>query len=838
MTDILITDSSGNTVGTITWDEINNQVVINSTEGINLIAANNGDIATTPSGSGTTVINGLHFPRVDGTFGQLLTTNGAGTLSFITLPDTVVSSLNDLSDVSFPNGQDQGWILTYSVADSSWIAVQPPDFDLVLTDLNDVTIVNPVESDVLSYNSLTQMWENVPPSSSTSTTLGDLQDVTLTNVQLNQGITWNGTFWVNTDLATGTGNVESVFGRTGIITAEAADYGAFYANLASGALADTSLQPGDNITELTNDANYITLAQVPADAVSNVFGRTGAVVAQSTDYSTFYATTAQGALADTATQSGDNVSELANDAGYITLAQVPVPPTPTATDVTYDNTVSGLTATDVQSALDEIDTAVDLNTAARHTHLNKSVLDSITAAGSGQIITIQERLHLSTSLQPGDNVSELANDAGYITAADIPPDAGVASFNSRSGVVVPLGTDYSTFYATTAQGALADTSVQPADNVSVLTNDAGYITLAQVPADAVLSFNTRTGAIVPLATDYASFYATTAQGALADTALQSFSDDPSPAASNTLAMGVHNVTFTPATGLDNLPGITSDEVTALNYMKFGTITEAESGIPGTGVGIHVLANMFYYGSANSSANVVNRDFGDRNYLRYTGAITTLNMSNWGIINAGEVGVGNNKVAKMLNSASVKPGTDGLIFVGDTFAISNDTGADVVYYPVSAGASTTGKVLTSDGLGNITFQTPASGGNVDSVFGRTGAVVATQGDYATYYAPIEATSYAIDTVQDLLDPSSVNIASGGFLTYTATGANTWNFTVPNTAGKAIGWTLELTNGGTGEQTFTGVTWAAGSAPTLVASGVNVLVFTKNNVTGVIRGYVAA
>jgi hypothetical protein len=32
--------------------------------------------------------------------------------------------------------------------------------------------------------------------------------------------------------------------------------------------------------------------------------------------------------------------------------------------------------------------------------------------------------------------------------------------------------------ATTAQGALADTAVQPGDNVSVLTNDAGYLTSA------------------------------------------------------------------------------------------------------------------------------------------------------------------------------------------------------------------------------------------------------------------------------------------------------------------------------------------------------------------------
>ena len=34
--------------------------------------------------------------------------------------------------------------------------------------------------------------------------------------------------------------------------------------------------------------------------------------------------------------------------------------------------------------------------------------------------------------------------------------------------------------ATAAQGVLADTAVQPADNVSDLTNDAGYLTLADI----------------------------------------------------------------------------------------------------------------------------------------------------------------------------------------------------------------------------------------------------------------------------------------------------------------------------------------------------------------------
>ena len=40
----------------------------------------------------------------------------------------------------------------------------------------------------------------------------------------------------------------------------------------------------------------------------------------------------------------------------------------------------------------------------------------VTNAGSGQIITAGERTLLSTALQAGSNVSVLTNDAGYLTA--------------------------------------------------------------------------------------------------------------------------------------------------------------------------------------------------------------------------------------------------------------------------------------------------------------------------------------------------------------------------------------------------------------------------------------
>lgn len=78
-----------------------------------------------------------------------------------------------------------------------------------------------------------------------------------------------------------------------------------------------------------------------------------------------------------------------------------------------------------------------------------------------------------------------------------------------------------------------------------------------------------------------------------------------------------------------------------------------------------------------------------------------------------------------------------------------------------------------------------------------------------------------------------VANGGYIKATASGAVTWTFDttgLPNT--HATSWTVELKNGGTGAQAFSGVVWPSGVAPTLAASGVDLLVFTYNGST--IRG----
>lgn len=76
-------------------------------------------------------------------------------------------------------------------------------------------------------------------------------------------------------------------------------------------------------------------------------------------------------------------------------------------------------------------------------------------------------------------------------------------------------------------------------------------------------------------------------------------------------------------------------------------------------------------------------------------------------------------------------------------------------------------------------------------------------------------------------SDVDCSAGNYFIKTATGALTW--TVSNVpTSRAFSFILELTNGGTGTQTwFSGIKWPLGTAPTLTTSGVDVLGFITDD-----------
>jgi hypothetical protein len=73
--------------------------------------------------------------------------------------------------------------------------------------------------------------------------------------------------------------------------------------------------------------------------------------------------------------------------------------------------------------------------------------------------------------------------------------------------------------------------------------------------------------------------------------------------------------------------------------------------------------------------------------------------------------------------------------------------------------------------------------------------------------------------------AVDLSLGNVQTYTLSGGQTLTFTNPSASGTACSFTLIVTNGGSATLTWpTSVDWPAATAPTLTASGVDVLFFT--------------
>lgn len=76
--------------------------------------------------------------------------------------------------------------------------------------------------------------------------------------------------------------------------------------------------------------------------------------------------------------------------------------------------------------------------------------------------------------------------------------------------------------------------------------------------------------------------------------------------------------------------------------------------------------------------------------------------------------------------------------------------------------------------------------------------------------------------------SLDFAVASSFSATATGAITWTFSNPPASGVTGGMILFLTNGGVGTQTWpASVDWPNGTAPTLSATGLDILVFLTHN-----------
>lgn len=77
-------------------------------------------------------------------------------------------------------------------------------------------------------------------------------------------------------------------------------------------------------------------------------------------------------------------------------------------------------------------------------------------------------------------------------------------------------------------------------------------------------------------------------------------------------------------------------------------------------------------------------------------------------------------------------------------------------------------------------------------------------------------------------ATINFETGNFFSATSTAATTWAFSNPVASGDFGGFVLELTNGGAYTQAWpAAVDWPGGSAPSLTASGKDILLFVTRD-----------
>ena len=84
-----------------------------------IVSASNGNIAITPNGSGSVIIDGLSHPQADGNAGQVLKTDGSGQLAFASVSSLAGAGIQNVSDDSSPQLGGNLDLVTHNIVTTS-----------------------------------------------------------------------------------------------------------------------------------------------------------------------------------------------------------------------------------------------------------------------------------------------------------------------------------------------------------------------------------------------------------------------------------------------------------------------------------------------------------------------------------------------------------------------------------------------------------------------------------------------------------------------------------------------------------------------------------------------
>ena len=360
------------------------------------------------------------------------------------------SELNDLSDVNI-TAISSGNFLRYS--GDQW-----ENSDLLVSDIPNLSSLYASVAQGTKADSAVQPGDNISTltndsgfiSDITGETLGDLSDVNLTGISSGDIIAWNGSAWVNgsappadisgssinalNDVDTGTtppttgqaliwnnddgewqpgdvasdAPVDSVNGQTGVVVLDTDDVSEGTTN------KYTTQSDIDKLAGIAEGAEVNVQANFSeTNSSSDAFIRNKPTLgtAAATD-ATDYATASQGTLADSALQpSSIGTTVQPYDVN-------------TVTDASYVHTDNNFTS-DEKTKLTGIAEGAEVNVRADYTETepssdafirNKPTLGTAAATDATDYATAEQGTKADTATQPGDNISTLVNDAGFVTA--------------------------------------------------------------------------------------------------------------------------------------------------------------------------------------------------------------------------------------------------------------------------------------------------------------------------------------------------------------------------------------------------------------------------------------
>lgn len=380
-----------------------------------------------------------------------------------------------------------------------------------------------------------------------------------------------------------------------------------FATAAQGELADTALQPGDNVSELVNDADYATKTEV-STAVSNhnssnsahsyIQGlisaeesRAEGVEGTLTNLTTSAKTNLVAAINEVDSHADTNANDISTINGKIPSEASPTnqladkeyvdtedgilqdqidnlkargrflalwncatglaetnPPNGTYTYQTGDYFIVGVVSTATPPVNYKPDGAT-YTTGVPSTVVEAAVVDvDDVYYYDGNVWHLQVNTQKTVSFVniAGDPYDNTALATALNAKQDTISDLGTIRTNAQAGksasdTIANYGnivTHNTSEFATSSQGALADTALQPGDDISELNNDAGYLTGI-------------TSAMVTTALGYTPYNSTNPAGYITSAALSGYA------------------TENWVTGQGYITGITSSDVTtALGYTPY------------------------------------------------------------------------------------------------------------------------------------------------------------------------------------------------------------------------------------------------------------------------------